>query len=121
MFLQVVNRPGARGNYPETSGTALYAYAVLKSARLGFLPAGYAGSAERALFGTLSRYLAQGENGPELGGICLVAGLGGAKRRDGSESYYLSEPVVSGEAKGVGAAILARSELMAYALSTGAV
>ncbi|MDR2749981.1 MAG: glycoside hydrolase family 88 protein [Clostridiales bacterium] len=117
MFLQVINKPGIRGNYPETSGTALYAYAVLKSARLKFLPKRYAASAEKALIGTLERYL----KGSELGGICLVAGLGGPKRRDGSESYYLSEPVVSGEAKGVGAAMLARSELMAYALSTGAV
>ena len=38
MFWQVIDHPEAEGNYLETSGTALFAYAVLKGVRLGYLP-----------------------------------------------------------------------------------
>ena len=45
--------------------------------------------------------------------ICLVAGLGPADnpRRDGSFDYYMSEPVVENDAKGVGPLLLAYTEL----------
>ena len=49
----------------------------------------------------------------QLGGICLVAGLGGATRRDGSLAYYFSEPVVENDAKGVGPLLLAYTEILA--------
>ena len=39
MFLQVVDMPKLPGNYPETSGSAMTAYALMKGARLGMLPA----------------------------------------------------------------------------------
>jgi unsaturated rhamnogalacturonyl hydrolase len=46
-----------------------------------------------------------------LAGICQVAGLGGNPRRDGSFAYYISEPVVADDYKGVGPFILASLEL----------
>ena len=49
----------------------------------------------------------------QLSGICLVAGLGGATRRDGSLEYYFSEPVVENDAKGVGPLLLAYTEILA--------
>lgn len=35
MFLQVVDRADLTGNYSETSGSAMVAYALMKGARLG--------------------------------------------------------------------------------------
>ena len=51
---------------------------------------------------------------PELGGICLVAGLGPEenRRRDGSFDYYISEPVVSNDAKGVAPFVLCYTEML---------
>ena len=49
----------------------------------------------------------------QLGGICLVAGLGGKDHRDGSLAYYFSEPVVCNDAKGVGPLVLAYTEMIA--------
>ena len=46
-----------------------------------------------------------------LGGICLVAGLGGNGRRSGTYDYYMSEPVVKDDAKGVGPFLLAYTEM----------
>lgn len=113
MFWQVVNHQGEEGNYLETSGTALISYAILKAVRLGYLPDIYDDMGIRALEGIIDRYLKIDDEGKlELGGICLVAGLGGKTRRDGSAEYYYSEPVVKNEAKGVAPLLLAYIEYL---------
>ncbi|MEE0801903.1 MAG: glycoside hydrolase family 88 protein [Gemmiger sp.] len=114
MFWQVIDKAGVPGNYLETSGTALFAYAVLKAVRLGYLPKRYAAYGEKAFYGTCDRYLGVSADGKlQLSGICLVAGLGGPQHRDGSLAYYFSEPVVENDAKGVGPLLLAYTEIIA--------
>ena len=114
MFWQVIDKAGVEGNYLETSGSALFAYAVLKGVRLGYLPKRMAAWAEKAFYGTCDRYLSKNPDGSlQLGGICLVAGLGGKDHRDGSLAYYFSEPVVCNDAKGVGPLVLAYTEMIA--------
>lgn len=113
MFYQVPDRADAEGNYLETSGTALIAYAILKAVRLGYIAPRYAEMAEKAFDGICESYLSKNEDGTlKLGGICLVAGLGGAQHRDGSLEYYFSEPVVENEAKGVAPFLLAYTEIL---------
>lgn len=112
MWYQVVDLGSREPNYLETSGTAIYAYAIMKSVRLGFLPESYWAYGKKAFDGVCEKYLSE-ENGElQLDGICLVAGLGGKDRRDGSFEYYMSEPVVKNEAKGVAPLILAYIEVM---------
>lgn len=114
MFWQVIDKAGVPGNYLEASGTALFAYAVLKGVRLGYLPKRFAAYGEKAFYGTCDKYLGvSGDGRLQLSGICLVAGLGGATRRDGSLEYYFSEPVVENDAKGVGPLLLAYTEILA--------
>lgn len=114
MFWQVIDKAGVPGNYLEASGTALFAYAVLKGVRLGYLPKRFAAYGEKAFYGTCDKYLGVSSDGKlQLSGICLVAGLGGATRRDGSLEYYFSEPVVENDAKGVGPLLLAYTEILA--------
>ena len=113
MFYQVVDHPEAKGNYLETSGTALISYAILKAVRLGYLAPRYAKMGERAFDGIVQKYLSCNEDGTlKLSGICLVAGLGGKQHRDGSLEYYFSEPVVENEAKGVAPFLLAYTEMI---------
>ncbi|MBQ9328079.1 MAG: glycoside hydrolase family 88 protein [Solobacterium sp.] len=113
MFWQVVNYPEEEGNYLETSGTALIAYALLKGTRLGYLPAKFRAVGEHAVEGIIDKYLSRNEDGTlKLGGICLVAGLGGKQHRDGSRPYYYSEPIVENEAKGTAPFILSYIELL---------
>lgn len=113
MFYQVVDKKDFPGNYLETSGTALISYAILKAVRLGFISPKYASMGEKAFTGIMDKYLSKNEDGTlKLGGICLVAGLGGKTRRDGSVEYYLSEPVVENEAKGVAPFLLAYTEMI---------
>ena len=113
MFYQVPDKQNEEGNYLETSGTALIAYAILKAVRLGFISERYAAIGEKAFDGICEKYLSKNEDGTlKLGGICLVAGLGGKQHRDGSLAYYFSEPVVENEAKGVAPFLLAYTEVL---------
>lgn len=111
MWYQVVDMGQREENYLETSGSAIMAYSILKGVRLGFLPEKYREYGRKAFSGICDTYLNTQEGNMSLGGICLVAGLGGPDHRDGSFSYYMSEPVVEDDAKGVGPFLLAYSEL----------
>ena len=101
------------GNYLETSGSAMLAYATLKAARLGILDKSYAAKGQKTFDGIAKKYLTFTDGGLNLGGICLVAGLGpeNNRRRDGSYEYYISEPVVENDAKGVAPFVLAYTEV----------
>ena len=113
MFYQVPDKKDAKGNYLETSGTALISYAILKAVRLGFIAPRYAEIGVKGFDGICVKYLSKNEDGTlKLGGICLVAGLGGKQHRDGSLEYYFSEPVVENEAKGVAPFLLAYTEIL---------
>lgn len=112
MFYQVVNKPGEKGNYLETSGTCMVACAIMKAVRLRFLPERYRKYGKKAFLGTAKQYFHVENDVPSLGGICLVGGLGGAKNRDGTPEYYYGEPVVSNEGKGIAAFLLAYTELL---------
>ena len=87
LYWQVPDQGGREGNYLETSGSAMMAYAMLKGARLGCLDKEYAAKGQKTFNGIVEKYLTFTEDGElDLGGICLVAGLGPEtnRRRDGS-------------------------------------
>ncbi len=115
MYYQVADCGGREGNYLETSGSSMIAYAMLKGARLGVIDESYAALGKKTFDGICKKYLTVSENGElHLGGICLVAGLGPEdnKRRDGSYEYYISEPVVENDAKGVAPFLLCYTEVL---------
>lgn len=114
IYWQVVDQGGREGNYLETSGSCMIAYAMLKGARLGILDKDYATRGQKTFHGIAEKYLSFTGDTLNLGGICLVAGLGPENntRRDGSYEYYISEPVVENDAKGVAPFILAYTEIM---------
>ncbi|MCR4780736.1 MAG: glycoside hydrolase family 88 protein [Ruminiclostridium sp.] len=115
MYYQVVDCGGREGNYLETSGSSMIAYAMTKGARLGVLGREYAELGRKTFEGICGRYLTVSGSGElSLGGICLVAGLGPESnlRRDGTYGYYISEPVVENDAKGVAPFLLCYTEIM---------
>ena len=114
MFYQVIDKGGKEGNYLETSGSAMVAYTLLKGARLRVLPERYREIGLKIFDGICNKYLTNKDGDLNLGGICLVAGLGpeNNKRRDGTFKYYISEPIVENDAKGVGPFIMAYTEVI---------
>ena len=113
LYWQVVDQAGREGNYLESSGSAMIAYGMLKGARLGVLGEEYRSLGMRTFDGLLNHCLTFTGDRMGLDHICLVAGLGtmGGKVRDGSYEYYISEPVVSDDAKGVAPFVLCYSEV----------
>ena len=94
-------------NYLEVSGSLMMAYAAMKGARLGFLP--FENMTEgSAIFEGAVHYAFHDSH---LGHIVQVSGLD-ADKRDGSIAYYLSEPVVEDDAKGVGPFMMAYAEYL---------
>ncbi len=114
MLWQVPNQIGREGNYPETSGSSMVAYFYLKGARLGILDASYAEVGAKIFQAICDRYLTETNGKLNLGGICLVAGLGpeNNRRRDGTYEYYISEPIVENDAKGLAPFLMCYTELL---------
>ena len=115
LYWQVVDQPGRNGNYLETSGSSMIAYAQLKGARIGVLDSSYTSLGKATFDGICAKYLKVNDVGElNLGGICLVAGLGPENntRRDGSYEYYISEPIVENDAKGVAPFVLCYTEIL---------
>lgn len=111
MFYQVIDHPEEAGNYLETSGSAMIAYAMIKACRMKVILAEkYEENALHILNSIIDTKLIEQDGKLRLSGICSVAGLGGDDRRDGSIAYYLSEPVVNDDHKGVGAFMMAYAE-----------
>ncbi len=114
MLYQVPNQVGREGNYPETSGSAMIAYFYIKGARLGILDQRFTPVGASIFQSICDRYLTERDGKLNLGGICLVAGLGpeNNRRRDGSYEYYISEPIVENDAKGLAPFLMCYTELL---------
>ena len=114
MWYQVVNLGDRPENYLEASGSAIFAYAIMKSTRIGILDESYYQYGKKALDGICEKYISEKDGALQMDGICLVAGLGPENntRRDGTFEYYMSEPVVQNDAKGVAPLVLAYIETM---------
>ena len=114
MFYQLVDEKNMEGNYPETSGSAMVAYALMKGERLGMLRAGYGKIGEEILDGIRRTYLKSEDGFLHLYGICASAGLGpgpdNRRDRDGSPRYYLSEKQGLDNQHGAAACMMAYSE-----------
>jgi rhamnogalacturonyl hydrolase YesR/Na+-driven multidrug efflux pump len=95
-----------KGNYLETSGSLMFAYAYLKGARIGMIKHEELAKGAEMLESVIKNYLK--EDG--LHNICKVSGL--SSERDGSVKYYLSEPVVVNDTKGVGPLLMAYAEYL---------
>lgn len=109
LWWQVLDKPAAKGNYLEASASCMFTYALAKGIRLGVLPMGYGENVQHAWAGIQSRFV---KPDGTLSGTVKVAGLGGNPYRSGTYEYYIGEQVGDNDAKGVGAYLLAYSEIL---------
>ena len=112
VWYDIPNMPAAPKNYKEASASAMLAYSFAKGARKGYLPPYFANYAKQAYQGILKEFVFIDNNGnTSLNGTVAVSGLGGNPYRDGSYEYYMSEPVIVNDPKGIGAFILCATEM----------
>jgi unsaturated rhamnogalacturonyl hydrolase len=105
------NGPGKEKNYFEASASSQFVYAIAKGVRKGYLPAAKLGIAVKAYDGILKQFIKVENGQTNLYGTVKVSGLGGNPYRDGSFEYYMSEPVIVNDPKGIGAFLLASNEI----------
>ena len=118
VWWQVMDQGDRKGNYLEATASAMFVYALAKGVNHGYLSRDYEPAIEQGYAGIIKNFLQPaGEKGWSLTHCCQVAGLGGAPNsgrfRDGSFDYYIGEPVVDNDLKGVGPFILAGLEVQA--------
>jgi unsaturated rhamnogalacturonyl hydrolase len=101
LWYQVLDQPGRAGNYHEASASSMFAYALAKGARQGYLPGRYREVALLAHDGLVRHLVSIGADGlPSLNGVVSV-GLG---RSSGTQLRGIGEPAVP-MTQGVGAFI----------------
>lgn len=114
VWYQVLNMGGRKGNYLEASASSMIVYALAKGQRLGLLDGDWGNMLDHAFSGLIAEFVLETKGGwLNLNKNCQVAGLGGADQRDGTYAYYISEPIVANDQKGVGAFLLACAEVEA--------
>lgn len=114
LWFQVLDKGGSKGNYLESSAAAMFVYSLAKGVRLGYLPESNLKVAQKGWAGMQREFVEEAQGGGvNFKGTVSVAGLGGNPYRDGSYAYYLGEKVVTNDAKGVGAFLMAAAEMEA--------
>ena len=140
VWYQVMDQPGREGNYLESTCSSMFAYALLKAYRKGYLGTKYREAGIKAYRGIINNFIRVNEDKTiSLTQCCAVAGLGPgispqveaalksinpkakakeSKNRDGSYAYYLSEPIRDNDAKGIGPFIWASLEMEIMGFTT---
>ena len=116
LWWQVLDAGERKGNYREATASAMFVYALAKGVNQGYLSRDYIPAITKGYAGIVENLIKPaGEKSWTLTQCCQVAGLGGSpsngKFRSGSFDYYVGEPIVKNDLKGVGPFILAGIEL----------
>jgi len=112
LWYQVTDKGRSEGNYLESSGSSMFAYALAKGANKGYLPMKFKVVANKAFDGLTTQLIKTDPDGQiHITQACAVAGLGGNPYRDGSYSYYVNERKKDNDPKATGSFILAALEL----------
>src|SRR5947207_3817202 len=112
LWYQILDKQKEKGDYLETSAACMFVYALAKGVRRGYLPDRYLSVAQKGYQGILNRFVKTDASGQvNLEGTVGGAGLGGNPYRDGSYQYYISEKIVQNDPKGIGAFLMAASEI----------
>ena len=110
LWYQVTDQGARPGNYLEATGSSMFVYTLAKGVNHGYLPRDYVPVLVKGYAGVIGRLVKVDNKGAAtLTQCCSTAGLGYG--RDGSFAYYVGEPVVDNDFKGVGPLILAGLEL----------
>ena len=116
LWYQITDEADRPMNYLESSGSLMILTAIAKAIRLNyiskddwrpFLMTGYDNALKEFISVT-------NQNNVNVNKIAHVGGLGGPNKRDGSFAYYISEPIVTNDHKGVGPFLLLICEMQSY-------
>ena len=111
MWYQVLDCPEREGNYQEATCSIMFTYAFLKGLRMGYIDDSHKDYILGLYPKFIDRFIHENEDGTiSMTDCCAVGGLGGKQMRKGDFEYYLSEPIIENDCKGVGPFIWASLE-----------
>ncbi len=112
VWWQVTDKGGQDKNYLESSGTAMFVFAIAKGIRLQYLPASFNPALQKAYDGMIRTFVSTDEKGQyHFNQAVAGAGLGGIPYRDGTYEYYVNEPRRNDDLKAIGPFIQACIEM----------
>jgi unsaturated rhamnogalacturonyl hydrolase len=115
LWWQVMDQGKREGNYLEATAATMFVYSLAKGVNRGYLGKEFTPAILKGYTSIVTKLIKTDGEKITLTQCCQVAGLGSspqnAKKRDGSFGYYISEPIVENDLKGVGPFILAGIEL----------
>jgi unsaturated rhamnogalacturonyl hydrolase len=117
LWWQVMDQGDRKGNYLEATASSMFVLTLAKGINRGYLPKDkYLPALLKGYEGIIRDFIRQNaDNTIDLTRCCEVAGLdytnSKGQPRDGSFEYYVGEPIVNNDLKGVPAFILAGIEL----------
>ncbi|MEO7598262.1 MAG: glycoside hydrolase family 88 protein [Opitutus sp.] len=117
LWWQVMDQGNRKGNYLEATASSMFVYSLAKGINRGYLSREkYLPAVLKGYAGIIRDFIRTESDGKvTLTQCCEVAGLGytnaKGRARDGSFDYYVTEPVVDNDLKGVGPFILAGLEM----------
>lgn len=112
LWYLILDKPKKKGNYLESSASAMFMYVFAKGALKGYLSREYLSVGEQIFNGLLKKSVKRDEEGYlHLYNTISGAGLGGHPYRDGTFEYYSSESKRVDDFKGLGPFILGAIEL----------
>ncbi|HEY0947706.1 MAG TPA: glycoside hydrolase family 88 protein [Opitutaceae bacterium] len=126
VWWQVMDQGGREGNYLEATASSMFVYSLAKGINRGYLSRDkYLPAVRKGYEGIIREFIRTGADGrTHLTRCCEVAGLGytssSGRPRDGTFDYYVSEPIIDNDLKGVGPFILAGIELQQLFATSGA-
>ena len=111
MWYQVLDCPEREGNYQGATCSIMFIYAFLKGLRMGYIDDSHKDYILGLYPKFIDRFIRENEDGTiSMTDCCAVGGLGGKQMRKGDFEYYLSEPIIENDCKGVGPFIWASLE-----------
>lgn len=103
LWYQVLDRSGDKGNYLESTVSAMFIYTLYKGIRMGVIPQNYMAVAEKGYKGFLRNFVWEDADGlVSVSQCCAVAGLGGKNYRMGDYDYYINELIRDNDPKAMG-------------------
>lgn len=112
VWYQVLDKGEKKGNYLEASASCQIVYTLAKALRMGYIDQRFSPMVTKGYKGIIDQFISKDERGIfHLNHCCQVAGLGGSPYRDGSYEYYINEPIITDDPKGLGAFLHAAIEM----------
>jgi unsaturated rhamnogalacturonyl hydrolase len=112
LWYQVVDKPELKGNYLESSASAMIIYSLAKGADKGYLASSYKKIAQKSFDAYLKEFVKKDDKGQIIiSNVSSNVGLGGKPFRDGTNDYYSNSKTKDNSSPALAAFLLSAIEL----------